>query len=73
MTNQDLKKYAAGAAIASALSGGAFLAGDKLAGCKHFVMHNEEKICIDADVDAAIRGSEGVSRGFGGVHLGGEE
>ena len=73
MTNQDLKKYAAGAAIATALSGGAYLAGGKLSECKHFIMHNEEKICIDADVDAAIRGSEGVSRGFGGIKLGGGE
>lgn len=72
LSKDDLKKYAAGAAIASALSGGAYLAGDTLSGCKHFVMHNEEKICIDADVDAAIRGAVGVSKGFGGIKMGGE-
>lgn len=72
MNAADIKKYAVGAALASAITGGAYVAGSALSNCSTYIEHNGERICIEQQVKEAIEGNLKPNAGFGGVKFGGK-
>jgi len=71
MTKQELKKIIATVIATSAIVTGANMGIDK-ARCDYVVFHQEEEICVTAELHDAIKSQLQPNSGFGGINFGGE-